>query len=113
MKLNIYEKGKIVKTYEADTYDLMFGTVEDVAAAVNLDKLQGGSDVDVIKAVGQIVINSMELVKDLLKDIFPGITDEEIRKTKTKEIALVLVDVVIYTMGRIHKAFPGGSAEKN
>lgn len=113
MKLNIYEKHQIVKTYEADAYDLMFGTVEDVAAAVTLDKLQGGSDYEIIKAVGEMVVGSMDLVKDLLKDLFPGITDEEIRKTKTSEIARVLVEVVIYTIGKIHRTFAGGGPEKN
>lgn len=113
MKLNIYEKHKVVKTYEADSYDLMFGTVEDVAAAVNLDKIQAGTDAEIIRAVGEMVIGSMDLVKDLLKDLFPGITDEEIRKTKTTEIAKVLVEVVIFTIGRIHKTFAGGGPEKN
>ena len=113
MKLNIYEKHKVVKTYEADSYDLMFGTVEDVAAAVNLDKIQAGTDAEIIRAVGEMVIGSMDLVKDLLKDLFPGITDEEIRKTKTAEIAKVLVEVVIFTIGRIHKTFAGGGPEKN
>ena len=31
MKLNIYEGGNVSKTYETDTYDLMFGTVEDIS----------------------------------------------------------------------------------
>ena len=29
LKLNIYNKKNIEKTYSTDTYDLMFGTVED------------------------------------------------------------------------------------
>ena len=29
LKLNIYDKKEITKTYTAETYDLMFGTVED------------------------------------------------------------------------------------
>lgn len=98
MKLNIYEKKQIVKTYEADTYDLMFGVVEDVADAVKLDELKTGNDVEIIKMVGNLVLNSMGTVKGLLKDIFEGITDEEIKKTKVSEIAAVLVDVVKYTI---------------
>ena len=102
MKLNIYKGKKIEKTYEADTYDLMFGTVEDVAEAVNLDQLKTGSDVEIITMIGKLVLNSMDTVKDLLKDIFDGITDEEIKRTKVKEIAAVLLDVVKYTIAQLN-----------
>lgn len=103
MILNIYEKKKVVKTYEADSYDLMFGTVEDVANAVDLDKLKTGSDVEIIQAVGALVMNSMDTVKDLLKDIFDGLTDAEIKQTKVEEIAAVLIGVVKYTFAKMSK----------
>ena len=53
MKLNIYEKKQVIKTYEADAYDLMFGTLEDVADAVKLDDLKSGSDVELLKMIGK------------------------------------------------------------
>ena len=102
MKLNIYKGKKIEKTYEADSYDLMFGTVEDIAEAVNLDQLKTGSDVEIITMIGKLVLNSMDTVKDLLKDIFEGITDEEIKRTKVKEIAAVLLDVVKFTIAQLN-----------
>lgn len=107
MKLNIYEKKQIVKTYEADTYDLMFGTIEDVADAIDLDSIQTGTDMEILKMAGKLVLTSMDTIKDLLKDIFDGITDEEIRKTKTAEIATVLMDVVRYTMTQMNKGISG------
>ena len=106
MKLNIYDKKRIVKTYTADTYDLLFGTVEDVAQAVNLDALKTGSDVEIIKMVGKLVLGSMDTVKDLLKDIFDGITDEELKKTRVNEIATVLVDVVKFTIKQLNLGTP-------
>lgn len=107
MKLNIYEKKQVVKTYEADTYDLMFGTIEDVAEAIDLDSLKTGTDMEILKMAGKLVLTSMDTIKDLLKDIFDGITDEEIRKTKTAEIAAVLMDVVRYTMTQLNKGVSG------
>lgn len=101
MKLNIYDKKKIVKTYEADTYDLMFGTVEDVADAVKIDEMTTGSDAEIIQLVGKLVLSSKETVKDLMKDIFDGITDEELRRTKVSEQVAVLVDVVTYTIKQL------------
>ena len=96
MKLNIYNKRDVIKTYTADGYDLMFGTLEDVASAVKLDELETGSDVELIKMVGNLVIHSMDTVKDLLKDIFEGITDEELKHTKINEIVDVFIEVVQY-----------------
>ena len=103
MELNIYEKKKVVKTFSAETYDLMFGTVEDVAEAIDLDSLQSGSDVEIIKMVGKLVMSSMDTVKELLKDIFDGITDEELKHTKVSEVAKVLIDVVTYTIAELYK----------
>ena len=111
MKLNIYEKKQVVKTYETDTYDLMFGTIEDVAEAVNLDSLTTGSDVEIIKMVGNLVLNSMGTVKNLLKDIFDGLTDEELKNTKVSEIVTVLIDVVKYTIVQLD--FGVGNKRKN
>lgn len=101
MKLNIYEKRKVVKTYETDVYDLMFGTLEDVAAAVKIDELKTGDDIEIIKLVGRLVASSMGTVKELLKDIFQGISDDEIRNTKVSEIVTVLMDVVKAAVAQI------------
>ena len=109
MKLNIYENKQIVKTYTADAYDLPFGIVEDVAEAVDLDSLKTGSDVEIIKMVGNLVLKSMGTVKALIKDIFEGITDEEIRKTTVPEIARCLVDIVAYTIAQLNI----GNSSKN
>lgn len=106
MKLNIYEKKKVVKTYEASTYNLMFGVMEDVANAIKLDELKNGSDVEIIKLVGNTVVNSMDTVKGLMLDIFDGLTEEELRHTSVKEIATVLVDVVKYTIGQLALSKP-------
>lgn len=108
MKLNIYgkdENGKkaILKTYDAETYDLMFGTIEDVAEAIDLDSLKTGEDVEIIKMISKLVMSSMDTIKDLLKDIFEGITDEELKAVKVKEIAIVLLDVVKYTIDQLGK----------
>lgn len=102
MKLNIYDKKQIVKTYEADEYDLMFGVIEDVAKVVRLDELKDGTDAEIIKLIGGAVLASMDTIKDLLKDIFDGLTEEEIRHTTVPEIGAVLLDVVKYTLKRLN-----------
>ena len=102
MKLDIYENMQVIKTYESDTYDLMFSTLEDVTQAIDLDQIQSGEDVGIIKAVGKLVINSMDTVKNLLKGIFDGITDAEIRKAKVADIVKVIIEVAQYTIGQLN-----------
>lgn len=109
MKLNIYEKRKIVKTYEADAYDLPFGVIEDVADVIKLDELKTGSDVEMIKLAGGVILRCKDTVKDLMKDIFEGITDEDLRRASTTEMAEVLVEIVKYTFAQLSK----GIARKN
>ena len=101
MKLTIYENKKPVKTYTAEAYDLMFGTVEDIAEAMNLDNLKTGSDVEIIGLAVDLIKRNMTTVKDLLKDVFDGLTDEEIKHARVRDIARVLLDVVKYTIGQL------------
>ena len=103
MKLNIYDNKKIIKTYEAEAYDLMFGTVEDLIEIVNLDQLKSGNDVEIIKLVGKTVVSGMDVIKPLVKDIFEGLTDEELRNVKVSEIASVLVDVIKFAIAQMSK----------
>lgn len=102
MKINVYDKRKIVKTYEVDAYDLPFGILEDVADTIDIDSLKTGSDVEIITLVGKMIIKNKNIIKELLKDIFDGITDEELRKTTVTEMARVIVDIVTYTIGQLN-----------
>ena len=101
MKLNIYNGKNIVKTYEVDTYDLLFGVVEDLSGAVKLDDMENGSDAEYVKMVANLALHSMGTVKKLLKDVFDGLTDEELRGARVSEMIQVLVDVAKYTVDQI------------
>lgn len=103
MKLNIYEKRTVIKTYEAESYDLPFGVIEDVADAIKIDELKTGSNDELFKLATGLVLKGTDTVKDLMKDIFEGITDEELRKTKVTEMAEVLIEVVRYTFNQLSK----------
>ena len=107
MKLNIYEKKKVVKTYEATTYDLMWGTLEDVAHVVDLENLKANNNAELVKFVADMALKSMDTVKGLLLDIFDGLKEEEIRNAQIKEIAYVLIEVILYTVRQL------GGNEKN
>ena len=112
MKLNIYDHKEVIKTYEADEYELMFGTVEDMIDAAKLDKIESGTDAEIVIAATNLVTTSMDTVKDLLKDVFDGMTDDEIRHTRVSEIVNVIVDVIRYAISQI-SLFGGGKKGKN
>lgn len=92
MKLNIYKNQKeIEKTYEVDAYDIMYGTVEDVFEI--LDGMENmKTDGEILKLIQQ---NRKKLNK-LLQDIFEGLTDEELRHIKIKELVPLFLDLFKY-----------------
>ncbi len=102
LKLNIYNKKEIVKTYTAETYDIMFGTVEDLIDVLDLENLKTGSDVELIQLATKLIVSSKdEIIKPLLKDIFDGLTDDELKNTKVKELASVFINIVRYSIDQI------------
>ena len=102
MKLNIYEKKKIIKTYEADTYDVCYGTIEDIGNVLQLDKLETGSDVEIIKMCFSAFKESREIINELFKDIFDGLTDAELKKAHLKEMIDVIIELVHFTFGQLN-----------
>lgn len=101
MELNIYNKKEVLKTYKCDTYSLEFGTVEDILELFDIDALQNGADIELIKMVGKKIPKCFEQVKNLLIDIFDGLTIDEIRHTHFDEIAIVIVKVIKYAINQI------------
>ena len=94
MKLKIYKnQHEVEKVYEVDAYDIMYGTVEDV-----FDVLEGmentKSDGDIIK----LISDNRSKLNDLLLDIFgdQGLTKEELRKVKIKELVKVFIELFTY-----------------
>lgn len=90
IKLNIYKKdnkNEIEKTYTSESYDLMLGTVEEFMQIIDIDKIGDQKEVAIMvyKCYGQI--------KPLLKDIFPGVTDDELKNVKIKELVPVIIEV--------------------
>lgn len=87
MQLNIYKNQREVeKVYTIDHYDIMYGTVEDILEIFDeIDDLS-----DNIKIFNAIKKNRSKL-NDLLQDIFPDLTDDELRRIKLKELIPVFM----------------------
>lgn len=96
MKLNIYKSQKEVeKTYEVDTYDIMYGTVEDI-----FEVIENGMDdvMDDEKKLLMMIVENRSKLEDLLLDIFSeeGLTKEELRKVKVKEMIPLFIELFAY-----------------
>jgi hypothetical protein len=111
IKLNIYDGKKVVKTYEADEFNLMTGTCEDIINMVDIDKLTSGklNDAEMGVEIIKVVAKSFGKFKPFLQDVFEGLTDEEYRNTSIKEVAGVVITIVKYTIDELFNV--GGTAK--
>lgn len=88
MKLNIYSGKDIVKTYETDDFDLTYGVIEDVIEIIDGKDLENKND------LVNIAIDSSHLLRPLLKQVFDGLTDDELRTVKIRELIVVIVELI-------------------
>ena len=99
LELNIYNGAKIVKTYTTDTIDCSFGVVEDILNALNFESIRTGNKLE----LAAMVIKCMDQLKPFLKEIFAGVTDEELRKAKMSNIVDVFKNLYYFANAELGK----------
>lgn len=90
ISLNIYaadDKNKVEKTYTAESYDLMLGTVEDLMQLIDPDKMTDNI------AIARMVVKGYGKLKPFIKDVFQGVTDDELNRVKVKELIPTFVQI--------------------
>ncbi len=90
IELKIYKadnKNEVEKIHKVDSYDLMLGTIEDILGVVEVDKLNDKM------AVANMVLKGYSQLKPFLKDVFPEVTDDELKRVKAKELVLVFMQI--------------------
>lgn len=104
MKLNIYKNQKeIERTIEVDQYDIMFGTIEDILSIMDqIDLLEDD------EGIYALIKDNLPKIKGLLKDIFIGVTDDELKRIKIKELVPLFQELMTTVNDSI-----GGDTEKN
>lgn len=106
LKLNIYKadnKNEIEKTYTAEGYDLMLGTLQDIIAIFDIDKISNGNETELAK----MAVRGFDQVAPILRDVFPDATPEELRRTKTKELVPLFVAIAREAVGTMKIARSG------
>ena len=104
LTINIYRnQTEVEKTYTCDAYDLMYGTVEDILDV--LDGITGkASESDMLQAI----VSNRDKLNALIKDVFPDITDDDMRRIKVKELVPFFVELFKFVRSSI-----SSSASKN
>lgn len=92
LTLPIYKGRKVVKTYTADSLCVSFGTVEDIIGALHLDSVRTE------KEIGFAVLGALGQLKPLLRDIFDGLTDAEIRCTHISDLVALFRTLYLYAV---------------
>lgn len=106
IKLKIYNGNTVEKEYTAETIDFSFGVVEDVLDALDLENMKTGNKAE----LATVIIKCSKQLKPFLKDIFPGVTDEEIRHTHIQNLIEVFKGLYDYATKELGAAVGG---EKN
>lgn len=104
--LNIYEGQEVIKTYTAETINFSFGVIEDILDALDFENMKTGSKTE----LAGIVIKCSKQLKPFLRDLFPGVTDEELRNTRIQNIIEVFKGLYKYATEELGKA---AGPEKN
>lgn len=103
LKLNIYKNNREVeKTYKTDTFDLMYGTLEDLICAIDPAMLKSGiANIDEMQ-LGSLVISLLPQIKPLLCEMFDGLTADEVRRTKVKELVPIFIEAFTYAFAELN-----------
>ena len=109
LKLNIYNKKEVEKTYIANDFELSFGTCEDLLELVNIDMFEGGLEAlsDETKGMQYLrtIVGGLPLFKNILKEVFDGLTDEELKRCKTSDIFKCVLSIIKYSIAGLASSF--------
>lgn len=102
LKLNIYNKGEVVKTLSTSTYELTLGVCEDLINLLGLEKLTENDkeDINVGQLLDLIVVQWDKFI-ELLHEIFPDLTEEDHRGIRVIELKDLIVVIGKDTFNRL------------
>lgn len=77
------------KEYVVNHFDVELGVIEDLLNILDLDKMDDNV------AIARMVLESMKQVKPILLQMFPGLTEDELRTVGVFSIVQVLKQAVL------------------
>lgn len=101
LKLTIYKGKEIEKTYTAQDYNVMYGTVEDLLDLLDLDALTGKDKGSMLSAVSRLLKSRQDVINPLMLDIFDGLTEDELRRSKAVDIVNVILGLAGFSFDQL------------
>lgn len=96
LTLNIYDnKGKVIKTVDAQLVQLKFKTVRTIMEILNIESVD--NTVDLLKTL----YAAWDEIKEILVEIFPDATLEELDNTNLNELLPLVVSIVKYSFAEV------------
>jgi len=89
IELPIRKKGEVVKVFKCDKYDITFGVLEDLVGI--------SEKIDDVKDV----YGMLSIIRNLLLDVFPDMTEPDMRKATVSDIYKILKDLMVYALGSL------------
>lgn len=96
--LKIYDGKTVVKEYNTETIDLSFGVIEDVLDALDFENMTDQ------KQLAGMIVKAGKQLRPFLKDIYDGVTDDEIRHTRIQNLVEIFKDLYHYAMTELGAA---------
>lgn len=100
LKLRVKDSDGNAKIYTAETIDCEFGIVEDILNLLDADNLNDKT------SLATMIIKSSKQLKPFLRDLFEGVTDEELRTAKMSnliEIFKAIYNYAVSELGALNK----------
>lgn len=102
LKLNIYNKGEVVKTLTTSTYELTLGVCEDLINLLGLGKLTENDKEDIkVSELSELIVVHWDKFIDLLHEVFPDLTEEDHRGIRVIDLKEVIVTIGKDTFKRL------------
>ena len=118
LSLKIYnELDEVVHEYKRNSYSIRMGQLKKIIETLDLERVakwykskEKTSNEEALEIASNLVLGSYERVKELIQDIFPGLTDEEYENVRLNEVAQVLINAGKYALTNVSIL---GSGRKN
>lgn len=103
LKLNIYNDNmqEVIKVYTTNTFQLKLGVIEDLLNLIDFDKFNSNDNKELTMSVLKLLPKCLPSVKELLKCIFNGVTDDELRNISVSDLVPLIINIVKYSIGEM------------
>lgn len=110
LKLNIYDDNdKVIKTYTKNSYRIKMKLLKRFISVLDFNKIANLLNAEdsvednnkFIAEIGAMINGSYELFKDLTLSVFPDMTEEEFEDVAIDELAVLVINLVKFTIGAV------------